>query len=132
MSQPQFQGWSADAVELPLYFYCQSCLRSQGNQRISLLFRQLAGFFQANLQELNVFLAPKLPILLVGEWQNSMEKQAIQDRIELIRGKREALVKLLEQPDIGMLRIDVNQALEEMDDLLAEFDEIFPASGANG
>lgn len=56
-----------------------------------------------------------------------MNKQAIRDRVELIRSKREALVKLLEQPDIGMLRIDVNQALEEMDDLLAEFDDIFPA-----
>ncbi|MGF1461030.1 MAG: hypothetical protein ACFBSG_18625 [Leptolyngbyaceae cyanobacterium] len=59
-----------------------------------------------------------------------MNKQAIRDRVELIRGKREALVKLLEQPDIGMLRIDVNQALEEMDDLLAEFEAIFPNEGA--
>lgn len=50
----------------------------------------------------------------------------------MIRSKREALVKLLEQPDIGMLRIDVNQALEEMDDLIAEFDEIFPAADTNG
>lgn len=57
-----------------------------------------------------------------------MNKQAIRDRVELIRSKREALVKLLEQPDIGMLRIDVNQALEEMDDLLAEFDDVFPAA----
>lgn len=61
-----------------------------------------------------------------------MNKQAIRDRVELIRGKREALVKLLEQPDIGMLRIDVNQAVEEIDDLLAEFDEIFPATDPNG
>ncbi len=60
-----------------------------------------------------------------------MNKQAIRDRVELIRSKRAALVKLLEQPDIGMLRIDVNQALEEMDDLLAEFDAVFPASEAN-
>ena len=61
-----------------------------------------------------------------------MNKQAIRDRVELIRSKREALVKLLEQPDIGMLRIDVNQALEEIDDLLAEFDDVFPATDANG
>lgn len=60
-----------------------------------------------------------------------MDKQVIKDRVELIRSKRAALVKLLEQPDIGMLRIDVNQALEEMDDLLAEFDAIFPADGVN-
>jgi hypothetical protein len=57
-----------------------------------------------------------------------MNVQAIRDRVELIRSKREALVKLLEQPDLGMLRIDVNQALEEMDDLLAEFDNVFPTS----
>ncbi|HEY9889218.1 MAG TPA: hypothetical protein V6D02_12510 [Candidatus Obscuribacterales bacterium] len=57
-----------------------------------------------------------------------MDKQAIRDRIELIRGKRDVLLKLLEQPDLGMLRIDVNQALEEMDDLLAEFDNVFPAN----
>lgn len=55
-----------------------------------------------------------------------MELQAIRDRIEQIRGKRDALVRLLEQPDLGTLRIDVNQALEEMDDLLEEFDRAFP------
>jgi len=60
-----------------------------------------------------------------------MNKQAIRDRVELIRSKREALVKLLEQPDIGMLRIDVNQALEEMDDLIAEFEAIFPRDEMN-
>lgn len=57
-----------------------------------------------------------------------MDTQAIRDRVELIRSKREVLVKLLEQPDLGMLRIDVNQALEEMDDLLAEFESVFPNS----
>jgi hypothetical protein len=55
-----------------------------------------------------------------------MDTQAIRDRVELIRAKREVLVKLLEQPDLGMLRIDVNQALEEMDDLLIEFASVFP------
>lgn len=57
-----------------------------------------------------------------------MELQAIRDRIETIRAKREALIRLLEQPDLGTLRIDVNQALEEMDDLLEEFDRTFSAS----
>ena len=61
-----------------------------------------------------------------------MNKQAIRDRVELIRSKRSALVKLLEQPDIGMLRIDGNQALEEIDDLLAEFDDVFPATDTDG
>ncbi|MBD0337106.1 MAG: hypothetical protein ICV62_16585 [Cyanobacteria bacterium Co-bin13] len=60
-----------------------------------------------------------------------MDLQVIRDRIEQIKGKRETLVRLLEQPDLGTLRIDVNQALEEMDDLLEEFDRAFPGQ-ANG
>jgi hypothetical protein len=56
-----------------------------------------------------------------------MEVQAIRDRVETIKSKREALIRLLEQPDLGTLRIDVNQALEEIDDLLEEFDRTFPA-----
>lgn len=59
-----------------------------------------------------------------------MDIQVIRDRIAIIKGKREVLLKLLEQPDLGTLRIDVNQALEEMDDLLEEFDTIFPANAA--
>jgi len=52
----------------------------------------------------------------------------IKERVIEIASKREALVRLLEQPDLGTLRIDVNQALEEIDDLLDEFDRVFPAS----
>ena len=59
-----------------------------------------------------------------------MDTQAIRDRVEAIRSKREVLLKLLEQPNLGSLRIDVNQALEEMDDLLEEFDTAFPAGSA--
>lgn len=55
-----------------------------------------------------------------------MEFAALQTRIELIRSKRQSLLKLLDQPGIGTLRIDVNQALEEIDDLLEEFDRAFP------
>ncbi|MEM0980752.1 MAG: hypothetical protein AAGH78_10815 [Cyanobacteria bacterium P01_H01_bin.58] len=57
-----------------------------------------------------------------------MDTLAIRTRVEAIRSKREVLLKLLEQPDLGILRIDVNQALEEMDDLLEEFDNTFPAN----
>lgn len=57
-----------------------------------------------------------------------MDTLAIRDRVEVIRSKREVLLKLLEQPDLGMLRLDVNQALEEMDDLLEEFDNTFPVT----
>jgi hypothetical protein len=55
-----------------------------------------------------------------------MEVQAIRDRVETIKAKRGALIRLLEQPNLGTLRIDVNQALEEIDDLLDEFDRTFP------
>jgi hypothetical protein len=55
-----------------------------------------------------------------------MDVQTIRDKVETIKAKREALIRLLEQPDLGTLRIDVNQALEEMDDLLEEFDRTFP------
>ncbi len=53
-------------------------------------------------------------------------EQAIRDKVALIKDKREALVKLLDQPNLGTLRIDVNQALEEVDDLLDEFEQTFP------
>ncbi|MEB3290756.1 MAG: hypothetical protein VKI82_12630 [Leptolyngbya sp.] len=56
-----------------------------------------------------------------------MDVQTIRDKVETMKTKREALIRLLEQPDLGTLRIDVNQALEEMDDLLEEFDRTFPA-----
>jgi len=59
---------------------------------------------------------------------NAMEYEGIRDRIATIKSKREALIRLLEQPDLGTLRIDVNQALEEIDDLLEEFDRAFPAA----
>lgn len=41
-----------------------------------------------------------------------------------LEAKRDVLVQLLEKPDLGALRLDVDQALEELDDLLAEFEAI--------
>ncbi|WP_165691818.1 MULTISPECIES: hypothetical protein [Moorena] len=55
-----------------------------------------------------------------------MELEKIKERITLITSKRESLLRLLEQPDLGTLRIDVNQALEELDDLIDEFKRTFP------
>ncbi|MFM7448628.1 MAG: hypothetical protein ACKO24_08535 [Leptolyngbyaceae cyanobacterium] len=55
-----------------------------------------------------------------------MTPEIIRERVAVIEQKREALVRLLEQPDLGTLRIDVNQALEEIDDLLDEFKRTFP------
>ena len=60
-----------------------------------------------------------------------MDPQTIRERIALIESKRESLVRLLEQPSLGILRIDVNQALEEMDDLIDEFRRTFPEASAN-
>jgi len=55
-----------------------------------------------------------------------MDSQTLRERIALIEDKRESLLRLLEQPNLGTLRIDVNQALEEMDDLIDEFKSTFP------
>lgn len=53
---------------------------------------------------------------------------AIQERFEQIKSKREYLVTLLEQPNLGSLRVDLNQALEELDELIEEFELTFPGS----
>ncbi|MGK7891043.1 MAG: hypothetical protein AB4042_17075 [Leptolyngbyaceae cyanobacterium] len=50
----------------------------------------------------------------------------MQEKIRVVESKRDALVRLLEQPDLGTLRIDVDQALEELDDLIEEFKQTFP------
>lgn len=55
-----------------------------------------------------------------------MDIQTLKERVAIVEGKRESLLSLLEQPNLGSLRIDVNQALEEMDDLLDEFKRTFP------
>jgi hypothetical protein len=60
-----------------------------------------------------------------------MDQQTIRERIALIESKRESLLRMLEQPNLGTLKIDVNQALEEMDDLIDEFKRTFPEPGAN-
>ncbi|MGA7932094.1 MAG: hypothetical protein WCA35_00805 [Kovacikia sp.] len=60
-----------------------------------------------------------------------MTPETIRERIILIESKRESLVRLLEQPDLGTLRIDVNQAIEEIDDLLEEFKQTFPDTANN-
>lgn len=60
-----------------------------------------------------------------------MDLQTIRERVALIEGKRDSLLRLLEQPNLGTLRIDVNQALEEMDDLIDEFRRTFPQMEGN-
>ena len=60
-----------------------------------------------------------------------MDTSTIQERVNLIENKRECLLRLLEQPDLGTLRIDVTQALEEIDDLIDEFKRTFDEPEAN-
>ncbi len=62
-----------------------------------------------------------------------LDPQAMREQFTQIESKREFLVKLLEQPNLGTLRIDVNQAIEEVDDLIDEFKRTFPdnAPGTN-
>jgi hypothetical protein len=55
-----------------------------------------------------------------------MDRSTIQTKIAEISSKREFLVQLLEQPNLGTLRIDVSQALEELDELMEEFKLTFP------
>ncbi len=55
-----------------------------------------------------------------------MDAQAIKERIITVESKRDYLLRLLEQPNLGTLRIDVNQALEEMDELIDEYRRTFP------
>jgi hypothetical protein len=56
-----------------------------------------------------------------------MDEQTLRDRIETVRQRRSFLLDLLEQPDLGTLRLDVNQALEELDELIEEYERVFPA-----
>ncbi|HBQ97996.1 MULTISPECIES: hypothetical protein [Roseofilum] len=60
-----------------------------------------------------------------------MDLSTIQEKVTILESKREALVQLLEQPNLGSLRLDVNQALEEMDDLIEEFKQTFPLSSSD-
>jgi hypothetical protein len=54
-----------------------------------------------------------------------MSHDTIRTKVKLIEEKREFLVRLLDRPDLGTLRIDVNQAIEEMDELISEFNRTF-------
>ena len=59
-----------------------------------------------------------------------MEPAVLRSKILDVESKREALILLLEQPDLGTLRIDVNQALEELDELVEDLKQTFPNDGS--
>jgi hypothetical protein len=55
-----------------------------------------------------------------------MDKTAILTRVQQIEGKRGILETLRSRSDLGTLQIDIEQAIEEMDLLLAELKRTFP------
>jgi CTP-dependent riboflavin kinase len=55
-----------------------------------------------------------------------MDARTLQGRIARVEEKREFLQQLQTNPNLGTLSLDVDQALIEMDDLMAEFRQIFP------
>ena len=56
-----------------------------------------------------------------------MDAQTLKEKVINLESQREFLIGLLEQPNLGTLRLDVNQALEELDELLEEYKLTFPA-----
>lgn len=64
--------------------------------------------------------------LLDTQSNKNMDKIDIKAKIAKIAESRDSLVELLERPNLGTLRIDVDQALEELDELIEEFNETFP------
>lgn len=58
----------------------------------------------------------------------TMDEQTLHDRVSQVREQRNFLLNLLEQPDLGTLRLDVNQALEELDELIEEYERVFASS----
>ncbi|WP_013321849.1 hypothetical protein [Gloeothece verrucosa] len=55
-----------------------------------------------------------------------MDKVTIIEQIRQVQSKREFLIGLLDRADLGTLRIDVNQAIEELDELIDDFRLTFP------
>jgi hypothetical protein len=58
-----------------------------------------------------------------------MDLQTLKERITAVQSKRDYLLSLLEQPNLGILRVDVNQALEELDELIEEYNRTIPEAG---
>ena len=67
-----------------------------------------------------------LNLKVVKDRKKIMDIQTIKERIVAVKSKREYLLGLLEQPNLGTLRVDVNQALEELDELIDEFRRTIP------
>lgn len=57
-----------------------------------------------------------------------MTTPIIAEKIRSIASQKEVLKKLLDKPDLGNLRLDVNQALEELEELMEELNKTFPSN----
>jgi hypothetical protein len=55
-----------------------------------------------------------------------MDKATLQEKVNQVASKRQFLVQLLEKPNLGTLRLDITQALEELDELIEEYRVTFP------
>ena len=60
-----------------------------------------------------------------------MDKTTLKEKVMQVEEKRDFLLQLMEKPNLGNLRIDVNQALEELDELMEEFKLTFPETDSN-
>ncbi|RUS97783.1 hypothetical protein DSM107003_16580 [Trichormus variabilis SAG 1403-4b] len=83
------------------------------------------------LDQNSAHFALTLNLKIVKDWKKTMDLQTIKERVASVQSKREYLLSLLEQPNLGTLRVDVNQALEELDDLIDEFRRSIPDTEIN-
>lgn len=55
-----------------------------------------------------------------------MTPETIKEQVRSIVLKRQVLAQLGQKDNLGSIKIDVQQALAEMDDLIQEFNRTFP------
>lgn len=55
-----------------------------------------------------------------------MDEIILKAKIKAIASKKAVLMRLRDKPDLGALRLDVNQAIEELEELLDELKTTFP------
>jgi hypothetical protein len=59
-----------------------------------------------------------------------MAQEILKEQVKAVTDQREFLVNLLDRPNLGTLRLDVSQALEELDELIEEYELTFPEEKA--
>ena len=55
-----------------------------------------------------------------------MDRDTLRNNVKRVQNQRSFLVELLDRSNLGTLRLDVTQALEELDELIEEFEQTFP------